>query len=241
MGMIETVTAAFLDARQRKTRIDAATVPTPDYDAALEIQSRVQRRLGPVSGFKVGARPEGAPSMAPILSAQTWQSGARVPVRDTMGIELEIGFEVIAAPNTVPDAAADPLRCFRPRIVLELVDSRLSGAEDDALLKLADMQMNEGVILGPVLDDWDGSDFGTLDATLTCGDTVVVDGPVSAPGGSALGSLSLLCTHVGAHCGGLQVGQVVITGSISGLSYFPGGTEVAGRIDGFGPISCHLG
>ena len=37
------------------------------------------------------------------------------------------------------DPMAEPARIFRPCIVLERVDSRLTGAEDNALLKLADM------------------------------------------------------------------------------------------------------
>ena len=69
----------------------------------------------------------------------------------------------------------------------------------------------------------------------------VIAGPVTVPGGSALSNLKLFLDHVGDHCGGLQPGQIVITGSLSGIDYFPGGTEVRGSIEGFGEVTCHLG
>ena len=68
----------------------------------------------------------------------------------------------------------------------------------------------------------------------------MVDGTVGVPGGSALGALRLLLDHVGDHCGGLRAGQIVITGSLSGLVYLSGGTLVSGKIAGLGEVGCHL-
>lgn len=238
MTTITTLTDALLQARESGVRADAHGLPVPDYDEALEIQRRVQAGLGPVAGFKVARRPEGPPVIAPIAAATVVETGARVAVRDRLGIELEIGFEVIDQPGA--DPMAEVARVFRPRIVLELVDSRLDGTDIDPMLKLADMQVNCGLVLGPVLSGWDGGDFGTVEARLTCGDARVVDGKVTVPGGSALANLGLLCAHLGDHCGGLQPGQVVITGSLSGLEYFPAGIDVDGRIAGFGAVDCRL-
>lgn len=238
MSTINTLTAALLQARESGLRADAAGLPVPSYEEALEVQKRVQANLGPVAGFKVARRPEGPPVIAPIDAAKVVESGAGVAVRDMLGIELEIGFEVIETPGA--DPVAEVARVFRPRIVLELVDSRLDGRDIDPLLKLADMQINDGLVLGPALTGWEGGDFGTVEARLACGDTRVVDGEVAVPGGSALANLGLLCAHVRDHCGGLQPGQVIITGSLSGLEYFPAGTDVDGRIAGFGRVSCRL-
>ena len=109
------------------------------------MQHAVQKRIGKVSGFKVVRRAERPPVIAPIPAQMTFPSGTTLPVRDRLGIELEIGFEVIASPGT--DPMSDAARVFRPRIVLELVDTRLAGAEKDALLKLTDMQINDGLVL----------------------------------------------------------------------------------------------
>ena len=238
MTMTDTFAEALIAARRTGLRADAGALASPDYDAALQIQRRVQAQIGAVGGFKVGARPEGPPTLAPIPAARILPSGAEVTVRDRMGIELEIGFELIAEPGE--DPMRDPAAVFRPRIVLELVDTRLNGGNDDPMMKLADMLLNDGLILGPALTDWDGEDFGHVTAALTCGDRQVIDGTVEVPGGSALANLRLLCAHLGDHCGGLQKGQIVITGSLPGLPYFPAGTQVSGRIDGLGEISCSL-
>lgn len=228
----------LLTARRSGRRADGSALPSPDYDQALKIQSLVQAELGPVGAFKVGQRPEGPPVIAPISRDDIRPSGADVPVIDRMGIELEIGFEALTDPEGgLPDR---PEAHFRPVLVIELVDSRLTGREDDALMKLADMQINAGLIVGPALENWDGSDFATIRAALRCGDTQVIDGDVTVPGGSALANLKLFLDNVGAHCGGLHKGQILITGSLCGLPYFPGGTDVAGRIEGLGEIGCRL-
>lgn len=229
---------ALIHARRSGRRVDASTLTSPDHAQALLIQQQVQAQIGPVGGFKVSLRPDGPPGMAPIPAKTTVPSGAEIAVRDIMGIELEIGFEAL---SDFSDAMMDdPSRHFRPCVVLELVDSRLANAEDDPMKKFADMQINEGLVVGAAPKDWDGTDFSTVTARLSCGETQVVDGPVGVPGGSALAALGLFLDHVGTHCGGLHAGQIVITGSLTGLLYFPAGTEVSGRIEGLGTVACRL-
>lgn len=230
---------ALIDARRSGHRADVSRFPTPDYATALKVQQQVQSSLGAVGGFKVARRAEGSPVIAPITADGVLPSGSVVQTADRMGIELEIGFELIS--DTLPSHLDAPGKYFRPRIVLELVDTRLAGADHDPLMKLADMQVNAGLVVGPVLEDWDGEDFSTVEAFLNCGGQQIVDGPVTVPGGSALAMLSLFLDHAGDHCGGLQPGQIVITGTLSGLLFFGPGTDVLGRIAGFGEVSCHLG
>ncbi|MFK7889826.1 MAG: hypothetical protein AB8B63_03340 [Granulosicoccus sp.] len=229
---------ALVDAHRLGRRADAAQFMAPNYAQALEIQQQVQSTLGPVGGFKVARRAEGAPVIAPISSNRIIPSGSDVHIVDTMGIELEIGFELIS--HTSPKDADELWNHFRPRIVLELVDTRLDGAENDPMMKLADMQINSGLVVGPAFANWNGKDFGTVEATLTCSEQRVIGGTATVPGSSALTMLSLLLNHVGNHCGGLRQGQIVITGSLSGLHYFSAGTDVLGSISGFGGVSCYL-
>ena len=68
-------TMALAEAHGNGVRADAASLPEPDYEQALEIQRRVQAGLGAVSGFKVGERPEGAPVIAPIPLSLPKSSG----------------------------------------------------------------------------------------------------------------------------------------------------------------------
>ncbi|MDV7145902.1 hydratase [Tropicimonas sp. TH_r6] len=237
MTTVDTISAALIEAHRADKRMEANKLPEPDYGEALEIQQRVQSKLGAVSGFKVVDRGDAPPLMAPITAARTVPSGSSVPVRDKLGIELEIGFELIAEP--APEMMDKPNAFFRPRIVIELVDTRLDG-DAAAMQKLADTQINAGLVVGPALEAWDGCDFGVMTAALRCGDEQVIDGEASVPGGSALSNLALFCASVGTHCGGLQKGQIVITGSLSGLDYFAGGRDVAGKIKGIGEIALRL-
>ncbi|MGP6089398.1 hydratase [Antarctobacter jejuensis] len=207
----------------------------PTYAEALAIQAAVQSTLGDVAGFKVGALPEGPPMLAPIPSLRVFDSEVPIPSPDMAGVELEIAFELMRPLTDAPRADL-----FRPRLVMELVDTRFAGDNLDPMQKMADMQLNDGLVLGPVLDHWDGSDFGTLQARMTGAGRVVLDGAAGVPGGSALANLRLCLDHLGDHCGGLQPGQHIITGSLCGLPWFPAGSTVQAQVECFGEITAPL-
>ncbi|WP_425101868.1 hydratase [Tropicibacter sp. S64] len=236
-SLADTLTNALLQARDSGTRADVSALVLPSYAEALAVQTNVTAQLGPVAGFKVGPLFPGEPMIAPIPQRRVYASGEEVPARGRLGIELEVAFELIRP--RAPGMMDTPQDFFRPRVVLELVDTRLDGDAPDPLFKLMDMQLNDGLVVGPALEDWDGSDFGTLTASQRCGDHVI-DGALDVPGGSALANLALFVEHVGDHCGGLQPGQIVITGSLTGCTYHPTGTDVTGTIEGLGTISCRI-
>lgn len=238
LQLIEHLASRLAQSRNSGQQAEVGDLPLPDYDDALAIQQRILPHTGGVAGFKVGRSGAGRPNLAPLSAARTFASGAEIPMRDILGIELEIGFEVLQQP--CPDMRLKPQEFFRPRIVLELCDQRLKGDDLAPTLKLADMLLNEGLVIGPALTDWDGRDFGTMTARLQCGATTVVDGPVQIPGGSALENLWALLDNLGDHCGGIAVGHIVITGSVSGLTWFPTGTDITGHIAGFGDVTCRL-
>ncbi|MBC7179348.1 MAG: hypothetical protein H5U14_04540 [Roseovarius sp.] len=100
--------------------------------------------------------------------------------------------------------------------------------------------MNYGLILGTPLNDWDGSDIGPVCGQMRAGDRGLLDGETRVPGGLALTSLTVLYCNIVGHCGGLRPGQVVITGMLLPLTYLPGDTEIAGRIEGIGAVSVTL-
>src|SRR3546814_17110613 len=69
--------------------------------------------------------------------------------------------------------------------------------------------------------------------TLTADGAVLIDGPATMPGGNPFDLLAELVRSCGNHCGGLQRGQIVTTGSFTGLRFFAAGTTVTGRIAGW--------
>lgn len=235
---------ALVAARAASGRIVPPTNIPSDIDEAYQIQAGVARRVGRVGGFKTARKGEARPIMAPIFAADIVPSGAQVGVNDFLGIELEIGFEIVE--ECPANLSSLPLsefgRLLRPLVVIELVDTRVKGPlADDQLVKLMDNQINAGLIVGAAATDWAGSDFGEVTARMQAGDDTVLDGQTSVPGGSALETFASFARQIGSHCGGLKRGQIVITGSLHPLVYYPKGTLVEGWIDGIGSVSVKLG
>lgn len=212
-------------------------------EEAYAVQSMLCSALGPVAGFKVGLKADGPPIMAPIMAGRCFESGAHVAVADRMGVELEVGWKIIG-PLPSPDLAdleTALARVVVPVPVIELVDTRIAGdASQDPWVKLADLQINHGLVLGTPLASWDGRDFGAVSARMHAGEAALVDGETRVPGGSALSTLAAFYRNVGSHCGGLRPGQIVITGTLNPLTYVPGGILVSGQIEGLGAVSVRL-
>ncbi|MEM8555749.1 MAG: hydratase [Pseudomonadota bacterium] len=214
-------------------------LPSTNEDA-YAVQSAVMPSLGAVGGFKVACKPGLVPIMAPIPATRVVLNGASEQARDRLGVELEIGAEIV---SPIPPEAdfSTVAQSIRLRPVLELVDYRIEdGPSRDPVVRLADMQGAYGLVLGDGWDDWDGTDITEVTAYLSCNGEAVFDGAASIPGGSVLRTVSVLANLVGDHCGGLRVGHVVITGSLNGLPWFPSGTAVTGRIDGVGEVHVTL-
>lgn len=230
---------ALIDAHLNGSSI-APSAPSLSRAEIMAVQARVSAALGPVAGFKVGTSPDGPPILAPIQTRYVVANGGTRAVPEKLGIELEVGFELVE-PLPSPGLPARPERHFRPCAVLELVETRLSGAAAERPdLKFADFQINAGLAVGDRRRDWDGTDFGTLRARLVSDTETVLDGEASVPGGSALANLDLLLVSLGDHCGGLQVGQIVITGSLCGLPWFTPDADVSGWIEGLGEVSVRV-
>ncbi|WP_296476611.1 hydratase [Roseinatronobacter sp.] len=238
MASIDQIATALISAHRTGTRI---TAPQRSLSRAeiLAIQTKVAATLGAVAGFKVGNVLDGLPILAPLPAIYTVANGAARAVRDMLGIELEIGFKVIQAlpPGDLPPRLQDYLR---PYAVLELVDSRLDTQALSEDWKFCDFQMNAGLVVGTGPQAWDGTDFSTVRVKLADGTHICLDDTVSVPGGSALANLERLNRHLGVHCGGIQPGQTLITGSLTGLSYFTPGRTIIGEIAGLGHVTVTL-
>ncbi len=214
-----------------------------DEAAAYRIQQAVTGSLGAVGGFKIGrASPDAPCVMAPILAERIRYSPAQYSraEMDLVGIELEVAFHV---DRQLPDPA-DPRfadearRCISPAAVIEMVDTRLADHESaDPLWKLADNQINAGLVFGDPVAQWADLDLTNVAATLQVGDQIVFDGPSAVPGGNAFDVFCAFARLVGEHCGGLRPGQWVTTGSVTaGLRFIGHGEPVIGAIKGLGEV-----
>lgn len=209
---------------------------------AYQVQEALARRFGPAGAFKVACKPGQPVIMAPIYAADIRPSGHSFPTPEgeQIGIELEIGFKILR-PLPQPGTAEYRQRlrdCVSLVPVIEVVLTRLEDAEAASpMLRLADNQLNGGLVVGPERADWQDLDLTQATATLEFGATRVLDGTVPVPGGDAFENFCKLVEMADGHCGGLQPGHVVITGSLNGLPYIEAGTAVKGWIEGLGEVS----
>jgi 2-keto-4-pentenoate hydratase len=227
-------------------------VPTPGdlsgFDEVYAIQAGVMATLGPVGGWKVGRSDADAPLIySPIRKTMMRPSGAIWQPADCRlrGAELEVAFRIDAA---LP-AADDPqfLRrlaaCVSPLPVFEIVDSRLVDPQAATpLWRLADFQLNAGLVYGePLADGWVPEAFDAPTVRLTANGETVCEGPATLNTRTPFIMLADLVRQLGSpgrnHCGGVQPGQIVTTGSFTGLRFFDRGSTLTGTISGLAPIS----
>lgn len=226
----------------RSPRIAGLGAAAPRTEAeAWAIQREVLRRLGGrIGGYKC-ATPLGKPASAALLDAAGLRAAPvqwPVPPGARIGIETEIAFRIgrdLPARGTpygreeVLDAVA---ACFP---AVELVESRyLDPAAVSPLEAMADSIAHAGLVCGAEVPDWRARDLAALTVRQSCGGGVQVEKAGGNPSGDPVTPLVWLANHLpslGLH---LQAGQVVTTGSCTGLTWVEGGQRVVGEFLGFG-------
>ncbi|QYU66897.1 hypothetical protein J4558_18305 [Leptolyngbya sp. 15MV] len=104
---------------------------------------------------------------------------------------------------------------------------------------MADNIAHAGLVCGAPVVDWRSRDLGDLLVRQSHAGTVQVEKRGANPAGDPLASLTRLANHLpqfGLH---LQAGQVVTTGSWTGLLWVEAG-RVVGGYDGFGEVVVEL-
>ena len=243
--MNDPLVAQLLAARNGGAKLPASAGEGLTRARVFAVQHAVAARLGSVGGFKVACPPDAPIVIAPIMARDIYQTPAEiaVPAGEELGIELEYAFRLIARPPdpNVPD--------FEPRLraavellpAFELVQSRLADPKGAGVaLKMLDNQLNGAVVLGAPRRDWEGIDVTRAEARLVLGGETLLDGAARVPGGDAFATLCELARALGGHCGGLQLGQVVITGSLNGLPWITPPTTAEGHISGLSEVAMTL-
>ncbi|MBX9698827.1 MAG: fumarylacetoacetate hydrolase family protein [Acetobacteraceae bacterium] len=233
----------------RSPRIASLGAAAPrDEAGAWAIQRAVLARLGGrIGGYKC-ATPPGKPSSAALLNAATIrQSPLRWPVAAgaKIGIETEIAFRLgrDLPPRATPYSRAEVLDaiagCFP---AVELVETRYADHTKVSPLEAqADNIAHAGLVCGADVADWRTRDLATLPVRQTYAGAVQVEKVGGNPSGEPLAPLVWLANHlpsVGLH---LEAGQVVTTGSCTGLIWVEGGAQVVGAFPGFGQVVIDLG
>ena len=90
------------------------------------------------------------------------------------------------------------------------------------------------------MPDWEGLGTARVHGRLDISGETLLDGVAEVPGGDAFANFCALARMVGTHCGGLQPGQVVITGSLNGLPWRELPLTAEGEIAQLGTVGITL-
>jgi len=193
-----------------------------------------------VAGWKVAGTKPGEVMRGAILASRLLPGPARIDASSMplLGVEAEIAFRFdrpLPAREAVYgiDEVRDAVTAFP---AIEVVDSRVSNYRDTPVLhRLCDCMSNGALVCGAPRPDWRDVHLGTLAVTLTDGDDVLV----SRVGGHANGdpilpAVALANEFRGGR--GIEAGQVVTTGSYTGLVFARPGALIAADFAGFGRV-----
>jgi 2-keto-4-pentenoate hydratase len=227
-------------SRERLPELPAAARPSTAADA-YRIQDGVVRELGPIAGWKVGAKSQdGEPTCAPIATTSRHASPASF-ARGTFalnGIEAELAFTL--ARDLPPRLRAYDARDLVAAVAavhpaIEVVESRYVDPQRvDALSLLADFVSHGALVVGPGVALPQGFDVRAQRVELDIDGKRAVTDVNGNPAGDPFRLLAWLANHVASRCGGLRRGNVVTTGSWTGLKIAPQGAAVLARFPGIG-------
>lgn len=218
-----------------------------DVAEAFAVQRAVMAGIGgSIGGYKC-ATPPGKDSSAAIMnragirpSPTKWQ----MPADGKIGIETEIAFRLgralpgRATPYSREEVLDAVAGCFP---VVEMVESRyLDPKQVGPLEAMADCIAHAGLVFGADVANWRSLDLPNLTVKQTHGRTVQVEKVGGNPSLDPVAPLVWLANFLPAVGLMLEAGQVVTTGSCTGLTWVPGGARVTGSFAGFGEVVVEL-
>ncbi len=199
-------------------------------DEAYRVQAEIARRCGGYRGWKVGSltpearaaagidRPTGARLLTPFVHvAPVRLSHARFV---TPTLECELAFELAAdlPPRAAAYSADEVIAATGAmRLAIEVADSRLPPRPPTPL-NIADAAANGAFVVGPAVRSWRSMDRGAIEAVLRIGGQEVARGTGAKILGDPLRALVLLANNPPPHGPGLRRGDIVTTGSMTGMT-----------------------
>lgn len=243
MGTVQEAARVLLQARRTGVLLPWHAVQPADAAQACAVQDATIASLGGPAGWKVGAGgPNAEPSCAPL------PAGALLPSGSTLrgdgwrlrGIEVEValrlGRDLVADTPPAAEALQAAVEAVLPAV--EVVETRLADwRASPPLSQMADLQSHGALVIGdPAGIAARDVDLGQLVAYLAFDGQPVA----SARGAHAAGNCWRLLGWLAVHCTRrgqpLRAGQVVTTGSCTGLLFAPEGARVDAELQGIGRV-----
>lgn len=238
----ESLLAAWSSRKQMDFRTRAAPASA---DEAYRIQDKVFSARYPgmrAAAWKAGAgSPDGDQSAAPI--GVVMASPAVVSASDfhMIGIEAEVAFRLSKdLPAEAENWDLGKLGGAVEKVLatIEICDTRLTDWKSaPALWKLADFQLNGVLITGGGTANFGALDFGRQVVELWIDDRKAATRIGTHPMGDPWRVLKWAAGHCARRGRDLKAGDVVTTGSWTGMDFVAAGAKVLARFPGIGEAS----
>lgn len=241
--------AAFLLAARAPLVPRGADLPgglrPGDVAAAVAVQRAVMASLGEIGGWKVGglAGVEGLVA-APLPASGVFFGDAMAPVTLPEGfrrraVEAEVAFRLAAdLPVREEPYTREEVRAAigTAHAAVEVLESRFLEAEAaQPLSRLADLLSHGALVFGRGQPAWQGLDPSGMTVTLSVDGYMVAVRIGTPPVEDLVGLVLWLANEGAAAWGGLTAGQIVTTGSWTGVAEARAGSLVRLRFDGLPP------
>jgi 2-keto-4-pentenoate hydratase len=235
---------------QQQSGLDAALVP-PDKDTAYHVARLVEEELGwPVVGWKIAAMKEelqrqlrtDSPIYGRVYSRTT--SPARVAFAKQCSPIPEVEYQALLGadlpsrnkPYTV-DEVTEAVASLHPG--LELAECRFVHDEKFPPLPaiLADGAGSGTIVHGPAIDDWKRRDIAGQEAVLLCDGVPRRKGTAAAALDHPIVPLTWLANELSRTGVGLKAGQMISTGTLTGMLRPKSGETYVADFGSFGKVT----
>jgi 2-keto-4-pentenoate hydratase len=234
------ITAAaeiLAQARRSRTQIEGLPVTPSSVAEAHDIQDRVAALVGePIGAFKAGVPPEGEASRGLIEARMVRSSPARMSASEAphFGVEGETAFRFTRdlPARSAPYTREEIAKAVAVLPVIEVVSSRFREPMGRPKMEqLADCGINAGLVIGPETADWSHLDLAKLHMTFIVNGEVQIDRTGGHPTDDPIAGAVALANMMP---GGVKAGQIVTTGSWTGLPFLKAGDRCVVRFEGLG-------
>jgi hypothetical protein len=214
-------------------------------DEAYWVQEVVLRGIDPrrpiswkISPPRDGAEPTGSPTPLNAVksSPADFASANRV-----LGVEAEVAFRFARAPKLKGKTVDNASAIEEAFVLIELCETRYYNVDElGPLMRLADFQSHGGFAIGTGNARWRDLDFAAQPVDLVVNGKTAVSRKGSHPTGNPFALVEWAARHCAARGMPLAAGDVVTTGTWTGMTPIKAGDEVLAKFEGIGEARLHL-